>query len=96
MPDADSEVGVPDDLEGLTVDDLRDAARRRGLATSGRKDDLVVRIRAAAGRDPEVAELLERRAAAADDEETVRGLDARLDLLGYYPEGNPKEEASHA
>lgn len=40
------EPAVPDDLDALTVADLQDVLRARGLAVSGSKAELVERIRA--------------------------------------------------
>jgi hypothetical protein len=47
VPLPGEEPSEPDDLEQLTVDDLRDLLRARGLPVSGTKAELVSRLRAA-------------------------------------------------
>lgn len=52
-PQASPEIPAPDDLDSLTVADLQDALRARGLPTSGVKAELVERIRSASKAAPE-------------------------------------------
>jgi hypothetical protein len=53
VPLPDGDVEVPDDLDSLTVDDLRDLLRARGLPISGVKAELLERLRS---QEPEQAE----------------------------------------